>query len=322
MAFQRQVNALPIPGIVGEQASINPYSSVIAGPGGLTAGVSALVGNFHWVTATNTVESNCPTTQLTVPTGFLGHNFQALITVWLGVATLQVPKGIPVTLFDAGDFFALNQYAPATYGQKAFVNKFGQMVAAAAGSFVTTDVSSAGTITSAHIDNGVTIGVAGNVLTVVTGSGLEVGQNIIDPATSLVIGTITSLGTGTGGAGTYNLNQNANYPAVSTFTVANFTATGASGATASFATNVMTVTIAPTAGSFAVGQFIQAAGVAAGTYITSLGTGTGGTGTYNLSTTPGTIAAEAAAGSGWIETPWSVKLTVNAGDITVVGILN
>lgn len=64
------------------------------------------------------------------------------------------------------------------------------------------------------------------------------------------------------------------------------------GATASFATNVMTVTVPPTTGTFQVGQTITATGVAAGTTITSLGTGTGGTGTYNLSTAPGTIAAE------------------------------
>lgn len=63
--------------------------------------------------------------------------------------------------------------------------------------------------------------------------------------------------------------------------------------TASFATNVMTVTaVGNGSGSFAVGQVIEAAGVAAGTTISSLGTGTGGTGTYNLSTSPGTIAAE------------------------------
>lgn len=67
-------------------------------------------------------------------------------------------------------------------------------------------------------------------------------------------------------------------------------------AQASFATNVMTVTVAGT-GSFAVGQVITSAGVTVGTFITSLGTGTGGTGTYNLSTTPGTIAAQAVTAS-------------------------
>ena len=65
------------------------------------------------------------------------------------------------------------------------------------------------------------------------------------------------------------------------------------GATCSFATNVMTCTVAPTSGQFAVGQVITATGVTPGTYISSLGTGTGGVGTYNLSSSPGTIAAEA-----------------------------
>jgi hypothetical protein len=63
--------------------------------------------------------------------------------------------------------------------------------------------------------------------------------------------------------------------------------------TASFATSVMTVTVAPTTGAIGVGSLVNAASVAPGTFVTSLGTGTGGTGTYNLSTSPGTIAAEA-----------------------------
>lgn len=322
MSFPTKVNAQPAPGIPGEFASLNPYSSVVAGPGALTAGVSAIVGLFHWVTSTNTIESNCPTTPLSVPQGFLGNETQALITVWLGQSSMQVPQGVGVTLFDRGDFFVRNLFAASAYGNKVFVNKFGQVLPAAAGSFPTTDASSVGSISSAHIDNGTTLGTTGNVLTVVTGSGLEIGQTISDSVTGVLIGTITSLGTGTGGAGTYNLNANASYPAASAFTVGSSPVNGATGATASFATSVMTVTVAPTSGAFAVGQFIQAAGVAAGTYITSLGTGTGGTGTYNLSTTPGTISAETVNGSGWIETPWSFKSAVNAGDTAIIGILN
>lgn len=81
-------------------------------------------------------------------------------------------------------------------------------------------------------------------------------------------------------------------------TTGQYSAVGpAIGATASFATNVMTVTVAPTSGAFAVGQQITSAGVATGTYISTLGTGTGGTGTYTLSAAPGTIAAQAASGS-------------------------
>jgi hypothetical protein len=62
--------------------------------------------------------------------------------------------------------------------------------------------------------------------------------------------------------------------------------------TATFATSVMTVT-AVAQGVLAVGQEVVADGVASGTTITSLGTGTGGTGTYNLSTTPGTLSSRA-----------------------------
>lgn len=70
------------------------------------------------------------------------------------------------------------------------------------------------------------------------------------------------------------------------------------GATCSFATNVMTCTVAPTTGAFAIGQVITSAGVTAGTTITAFGTGSGGLGTYTLSTTPGTIAAQSCTAGG------------------------
>jgi hypothetical protein len=46
----------------------------------------------------------------------------------------------------------------------------------------------------------------------------------------------------------------------------------------------MTVTAAPTAGTIAVGQVINALGITPGTTITALGTGTGGIGTYTVNT--------------------------------------
>ena len=73
--------------------------------------------------------------------------------------------------------------------------------------------------------------------------------------------------------------------------------------TASFATNVMTVTVA-SSGTLKAGDAITSSGVAAGTYITSFGTGTGGTGTYNLSTTPGTITAQAVTAKSPSELAW------------------
>lgn len=62
--------------------------------------------------------------------------------------------------------------------------------------------------------------------------------------------------------------------------------------TASFASSVMTVPVAPAA-PLAVGDIIHGVGIADGTIISSFGTGTGGIGTYNLSTSPGTLSARA-----------------------------
>jgi hypothetical protein len=76
--------------------------------------------------------------------------------------------------------------------------------------------------------------------------------------------------------------------------------------TASFATNVMTVT-AVTSGTVKVGDLVASSGVAAGTYVTALGTGTGGTGTYTLSTSPGTIAAQAVTTTSYVETGYAIS---------------
>ena len=61
--------------------------------------------------------------------------------------------------------------------------------------------------------------------------------------------------------------------------------------TGSISTTVLTVS-AVTSGVIAVGQAVSGAGVAYGTVITSLGTGTGGTGTYNINTSQ-TVSSEA-----------------------------
>lgn len=103
-------------------------------------------------------------------------------------------------------------------------------------------------------------------------------------------------------------------------------ATGAAGATvsgtavtASFATNVMTVT----AGSnIKVGSAITSAATAlpANTYVTAQTSGTtGGAGTYTLSTTPGTIASQANTTSDYIETRFSVLSAALAGEFAKIG---
>lgn len=76
--------------------------------------------------------------------------------------------------------------------------------------------------------------------------------------------------------------------------------------TASFATNVMTVTVVGS-GTVKVGDLVTSAGVAAGTYVTAFGTGSGGLGTYTLSTTPGTIAAQAVTTTSYVETGFFIS---------------
>lgn len=92
-------------------------------------------------------------------------------------------------------------------------------------------------------------------------------------------------------------------------------------------TGVMTVTVAGT-GNIAVGMTVVGPGVPAGTFVVSLGTGTGGTGTYNtnLSGQPA-VASAVLDAYGLIETTWTVlgRVPVNAvftGSIAVsTGIL-
>lgn len=86
-----------------------------------------------------------------------------------------------------------------------------------------------------------------NVGDVVIGTGISAGT------------TVSALGTGTGGLGTYTLSAGATTE--STESIAGYNP----------------------AGALAVGQVVSGTGLTAGTYISSLDTGTGGTGTYNLS---------------------------------------
>jgi hypothetical protein len=91
----------------------------------------------------------------------------------------------------------------------------------------------------------------------------------------------------------------------------------AASVTASFATTVMTVTA--TTGVLAVGQSITGAGIPANTYIASLGTGTGGAGTYNLTTAPGTVSSETVIASNYIETKFSALSNALTAEIVKIG---
>lgn len=100
------------------------------------------------------------------------------------------------------------------------------------------------------------------------------------------------------------------------FAAAGATASG-NAITASIATNVLTVTA--TASTILVGQLVVGAGVPASTYIGSQLTGTAGsTGTYQLTTTPGTVASESMTTSSYIETNF-VLGGFSSGGVGAVG---
>lgn len=87
--------------------------------------------------------------------------------------------------------------------------------------------------------------------------------------------------------------------------------------TASFATNVMTVTAGA---GLLPGMAVVGAGVPANTFITAqTGGTTGGPGTYTVSTTPGTIASQSNTASAWVETKFRALSTALISEIFKIG---
>jgi hypothetical protein len=302
MAFQTQVNQFPAPGIPGEFASTNPRHVVLAGPGGLVAGAAGVAcGSFAWLDqGTYSVVNNFGQG---APNGFMHNAHNALITAYLGRTSLIIPTGFPIgDLFDAGDFWATNPTGASVIpGQKVYVNNATGAIAAIA---ATGSPPTGGTGTASSIAAIGAISVTGSISVVPNYGGVQgtnpgvlnvtaVGSGTLYPGvtlsgTGVVTGTqIVSQLTGTtGGVGTYIVS----IPQ----TVASTTITGAAG--------VLTVGGTVT-GTFSVGDTLSGAGVTAGSYITALGTGAGGAGTYIVSASQ-TVASESISALSGFETAW------------------
>lgn len=190
--FQSVVNITPAPAVAGDFASSNPRAVVLAGPGQIVADTSGVtVGRFAWLDSTNTLAANTGTG---VPAGFIANELQAVITVWLGQTSYVVPSGLPVTLYDQGDFWAVTANA-AVSGNKVFASLVdGSISCAAAGSTIAAATSTASSIA------GTTLTIGGSV----TGT-FVVGQ-LVTGAGVAADTYITALGTGTGGTGTYTVS--------------------------------------------------------------------------------------------------------------------
>ena len=196
--FQTVVNTDPAYAIEGDFASANPRASMLAGVGALVAGLAGVtVGRFARAkNSDGTVTNGDPGVASRI--GFVHRDQPAIITAWLGGATMLVPTGEPVTLFDGGDFW-VRFAAGAAIGQKAYAsNADGSAIAGAAGAppqgaSVTADVTNGSpTLTVDTVVSGALA--VGDVL---TGVGIPAGTYI------------TAFGTGTGGVGTYTMSANA-----------------------------------------------------------------------------------------------------------------
>jgi hypothetical protein len=330
MTFQTHVNTYPAPGVVGQRASQNPISTVVAGPGGLVAGTAGVnVGKFAWNTyasAGGPGAANNSTPTPLVPDGFISNEQQALITTWLGESGLAVPAGYPVTEMQRGDFWARNPYADAAIGQKVYANLFsGDILGAATGQFLTNEVGSNAVIASATIAKD---SYELNIITLTSGV-IQIGDEVFFPTSPAGAPQghtyIESFNSFNGTSGTVELTQ----APTATFTTKAFTTlapVGTGGGTINASANngdtVLTVN-SVTHGQVVAGQRIKGTSIPTDAYVASLGTYNGTSGTVNLSAaTTGTISSAAVLLSAFIETPWSVLAPGNVGDLVKIGIKN
>lgn len=198
MPFQSVVNTFPAYAIEGDFASANPRASLLAGVGALVVGaVPVTIGRFARAkNSDGTVTNADPGAPSRI--GFVHRDQMSIITPFLGEATMLVPVGLGINLFDAGDFWC--RFAGgAVIGQKVYASYAdGSATAGAAGA------PPQGAEVTASTANGsptltVTAVVSGALAVgdVVTGAGIPAGTYI------------QALGTGTGGVGTYTLSANA-----------------------------------------------------------------------------------------------------------------
>lgn len=304
--FQTQVGYQPSPAVEGDFASTNPRAVVLAGPGGLIAGAAGLVvGRFAWLSSIYLDDDSAPAVANNTGSGpvagFVHREQQALISQYLQSSSMTIPGGFPVTLFKEGDFWVKNNGATtALVGQKCYANfadgkaSFAATGAAATASVTGSIAASTGSFTGA---------ITGNVLTITAvGSGVAVPGGLLS-GTNVATGTkIVSQLSGTpGGIGTYAVN-------IGEQTVASTTISETYG--------TMTVT-AVSSGVLGVGDSLSGTNVTAGSVLTALGTGTGGTGTYIVDGTQTAASATITAATS-VETAWTAASQGLVGELVKI----
>lgn len=305
--FQQQTYAQPAPAVPGDFASLNPYATYDAGPGGLIAGAAGvIIGRFGWVqnpsdpNGTPKVVANSGTGAVD---GIVHREQQGLITNYLAYAGMTIQPGFQMSLLIACDIWMKNDGSTqALPGMKAYANfadgkaTFAATGAPTQGASVTADIAaSTFSVTGGIVGDQMTVTEVGSGTVVpggtISGSGVALGTKVV----SQVSGT-------TGGVGVYTVS----IPGQSV----------AAGTTISGTYGTMTVS-AVGSGALGVGQVLSGSGVTAGTTITALGTGAGGTGTYIVS--PNTVVASTTITSvSNIETKWYARSAAAAGEYVKV----
>lgn len=307
MPFQNTIHNQPAPGLPGDFASANPWANVLAGPGALVAGPAGLQpGRFAWVDPSGTYASN---TGSGAPAGFVKRTFgEGFITTYLAETGSITPAGFEVSLYKAGEFWALNSgTAPTAIGQKVYANFADGTVTTGPSGNPPTGASVTGSVApgTATFTGSIAVGTTGaagteagnygllSVTGVANGSTLQIGGAVT--GTGVAAGTtITSQLSGTtGGVGTYAVN----IPQ----TVASTTLTEAYG--------VLTVT-ATASGSLGVGDTLAGTGVNAGTAITA----PNGAGSYIVNSSQ-TVASTTLTAAGGVETKWLVGSIAAPGEV-------
>ena len=303
-SFQKQVNSQPAPAVEGDFCSTNPRYSVNAGPGGIVAGSSLIVGRAAWVYPPLDGD-NFPAVANSFGsgniTGILHREQQALFTAYLQETSMQVPAGFNVTLMASADLWVKNNGSTnAQVKQKAYANFADGKFSFAATGAATSGATSTGTIAA---ETGSWTGsIAGNIMTVAGAvTGLVVPGGILS-GTNVITGTqVLSQISGTAnGDGTYYVST---YGTVASTTISE--------------TYGLFTAVSGLTGTYAVGDVLAGSGgggVTTGTQITGFGTGTGGLGTYYVQTTQAVTSSSITSVLN-VETPWIAMSAGNVGDL-------
>ena len=302
------------PGQIVSGTGITAGTSIVS----LTSGTANTLGAVYLLSAAVTTEAAesvigtlgvgliAAETVTAYPQGYLAQGMLITSTGGTGATMSFATNVMTLQTIPTGGSIALGQTiqtAGAANGAVIVALASGTLNVAASTYTLSTTPGTIGTqaatTTNATFATGGSASFSTNQMTITvapTLGSLAIGQQVFSPgATPLPANTtITGLASGNLNAvgSVYNLSTTPGTIGAETFTAHN--GTGSFGGSASFATNVMTLTVAPTVGALALGAIVTAGTVAPGTTITGLLSGTWNavSSTYSLSTYPGTVGAE------------------------------